>query len=94
MKLAKVIGTIWATQKHSSLEGEKLLLIQPVSFSDRTEIGKLEIAVDTVQAGMDDLVYYVTAREASFPLRVKFSPVDAAIIGHVDRIDMGKKQKT
>jgi ethanolamine utilization protein EutN len=88
MNLAKVIGTIWATVKDSHLERTKLQLIQPL-----TEQGKLMgnplSAVDTVGAGQGEIVFYVTSREASlmFPEPL-LTPVDAAIVGIVDRIQV------
>jgi ethanolamine utilization protein EutN len=87
MNLARVIGTIWATVKDERLEGTKLQLIQPL-----TEKGKLLgtplSAVDTVGAGPGEIVFYVTSREATlmFPEPL-LTPVDAAIVGIVDRVD-------
>lgn len=86
MFLAKVIGTIWATRKDPSLEGLKMQIIQPL---DRFEqpAGRPLIAVDTVGAGPGEAVFYVTAREATLPLRHGLSPVDASIVGIVDQVE-------
>ena len=46
------------------------------------------VAVDTGQYGDDEWVFYVTSREASLPLRDPFCPVDAAVVGKVDRVDL------
>ena len=83
MHLATVIGTVTAINKYHSLLGEKLLIIQPVEY-DGTEDGMPIVAVDTVQAGVGDSVYFVTGREASLALKDHFTPVDAAITGIVD----------
>ncbi len=92
MNLAKVIGTIWATQKDKSLEGAKMQIIQPVDHRIRN-VGDSIIAVDTAGAGPGELVYYVTAREATIPYPVKLAPIDAAIVGIVDWIDDFQNQK-
>jgi len=86
MFFGKVIGTIWATRKNPALEKLKMLLVQPVD-SSRASTGAPIIAVDTVGAGSGETVFYITAREATIPLPDSFAPVDAAIIGIVDRID-------
>lgn len=88
MNLAKVIGTIWATVKDEHLEQAKLQLIQPLTEQGQ-KLGKPISAVDTVGAGQGEIVFYVTAREAalSFPEPL-LTPVDAAIVGIVDRVEM------
>jgi ethanolamine utilization protein EutN len=87
MFFAKVIGTIWATRKDPNMVGFKLQFIQPLD-AHREKAGDPIVAVDTVQAGPGDIVYYITAREATIPLPVEMAPVDATILGIVDRIDM------
>lgn len=86
MNLAKVIGTIWATQKDANLEGLKMQLIQPIT-AQYEKAGDVIVAVDTVGAGSGEIVYYVTAYEAVLPLAHKLSLVDASIVGIVDRIE-------
>lgn len=95
MLLAKVIGTVVATQKISGLEGLKILMIQPITDTLKP-IGKPIAAIDTVQAGQNDIVHWVTAREAAFALPDSSVAVDAAITGIVDDIhidDVGIKDK-
>jgi ethanolamine utilization protein EutN len=87
MFFAKVIGTIWATRKDPNLVGFKLQFIQPLN-AHREKAGDPIVAVDTVQAGPGDIVYYITAREATIPLPAEMAPVDATILGIVDRIDV------
>jgi ethanolamine utilization protein EutN len=84
---AKVIGTIWATRKDENLRSFKLQLIQPLSAL-RESVGDPIVAVDTVGAGAGETVFYITAREATIPLLVEMAPVDASIVGIVDRIDV------
>lgn len=86
MFFGKVIGTIWATRKIAELQNLKFQIIQPVD-AHRSPVGESLIAVDTVGAGAGETICYITAREATIPLPEPFVPVDAAIIGIVDRID-------
>jgi len=86
MNMAKVIGTIWATQKNHNLEGRKLQIIQPYDCEFR-KLGGPIVAVDTVGAGQGEYVYYVTAREAILPLEKKLTPTDCSIVGIIDRVD-------
>jgi ethanolamine utilization protein EutN len=90
MFFAKVIGTVWATQKDEHLKGFKLQFIQPLT-SGRNPVGDPIVAVDTVGAGVGETVMFITAREATIPLTVDMAPVDASIVGIVDRIDVMKK---
>jgi microcompartment protein CcmK/EutM len=83
--LGQVLGTVVATRRYQGLEGVKLLVVQPLD-DERRPAGKVEVAVDTVQAGTGDLVWLVGAREASQALEESFVPVDAAIVGIVEGI--------
>ena len=86
MFFAKVIGTVWATRKDEHLQNFKLQFIQPLN-AHRDYVGDPIVAVDTIGAGTGETVMYITAREATIPLPVEMAPVDASIIGIVDRID-------
>jgi microcompartment protein CcmK/EutM len=87
MQLAKVIGTVVATKKHEALNGIKILMIQPLN-DNLKPVSKPIAAVDPVaQAGLNDLVHWVSAREASLTLPDSFAPVDAAITGIVDQVN-------
>jgi ethanolamine utilization protein EutN len=87
MFFAKVIGTIWATRKDENLKSFKLQVIQPLN-SKQENTGTPIVAVDTVGAGPGETVIYITAREAVIPLPVEMAPVDASIVGIVDKIDL------
>ena len=87
MFFAKVIGTVWATRKDENLVNFKLQFIQPMN-AYRENVGDPIVAVDTVGAGPGETVFYITAREATIPLPVEMAPVDASIVGIVDRIDV------
>jgi len=88
MLLARVIGTVVATQKHRAFEGAKLLLVQPVGLDD-TPRGATLLAVDSVGAGVTERVLIVLeGRAAGEALGRKGAPVDAAVIGIVDSVDV------
>ncbi len=87
MQLAMVVGTLVATQKHRKFEGAKLLLVQPVSV-DGTPRGPMLLATDTVGAGVHEKVLVVLdGRAAGDAMQRRGTPVDAAVVGIVDRID-------
>lgn len=85
MYLAKVTGTVVATQKVEGLDGVKLLVVEPVDDGGGS-VGAPQVAVDAVQAGVGELVYVCTGREASMALDEPFVPVDLAVVGHVDDV--------
>jgi ethanolamine utilization protein EutN len=88
MKFARVHGTVVATRKTEGLEGVKLLVVQPLD-EDLKPVGRPQIAADaTAQAGPGDLVFIVASREATQALPVTFVPVDLAISGIVDEVDL------
>jgi microcompartment protein CcmK/EutM len=91
MQIARVIGTVVATQKHRTFEGAKLLLVQPLNLDD-TPRGAPLLAVDGVGAGVDEQVLVVLeGRAAGEALGRKAAPVDAAIIGIVDTVTVSER---
>jgi ethanolamine utilization protein EutN len=88
MQIGRVIGTVVSTQKHRKFEGAKLLLVQPLNIDD-TPRGAALLAVDGVGAGVDEKVLVVLeGRAAGEALGKKGAPVDAAIIGIIDHVDV------
>jgi ethanolamine utilization protein EutN len=87
MYLGIVKGTVVAERKAAGLEGTKLLLVQPVD-EHGAPVGDVQAAVDRVQAGVGDFVYLVGSREAALACDPWFVPVDAAIVGIVDGVDV------
>ena len=86
MQLAKVIGTVVATQKYEGLTGIKFLIVQPLSKRQEPD-GEPVVAADaTAQAGPGELVFIVGSREAAQAMPVKLVPVDHAIVGIVDEV--------
>lgn len=90
MKLGKVIGRVVSTKKVDSFEGLKFLLVQPVD-ENRIPQGDALVAVDTIQCGLGELVYYETSKEAGRVLVTTMNPIDAAIMGIVDELFIEKK---
>ena len=89
MQLARVIGSVVATEKVPGLEGIRLLVIQPLDKSQEP-MGSTVVAADAVQmAGPGELVYFVSSREAAEALPERFVPVDHAIVGIVDDLQVG-----
>ena len=90
MQIAKVIGTVVSTQKHRKFDGAKLLLVQPLNLDD-TPRGTALLAVDGAGAGIHEKVLVVLeGRAAGEALGQKGAPVDAAIIGIIDAVDLNE----
>ena len=89
MFLARVIGTCVATHKAPGLDGVRLLVLQPLD-PHGAKMGDPLVAADSVGAAPGEVVYFVTSREAALALEETFVPVDAAIVGLVDEVDVEK----
>ena len=83
MQLARVLGEVVATMKDSSLDGLKLLVVQPIAPGGEPA-GRAIVALDSVGAGVGENVFFVRGREAAFPFYPAEPPADATIIGIVD----------
>ncbi len=93
MFLAKITGSIVSTQKVDSLVGQKLFLVEPlrVDEKDQTSLkptGRSFVVVDTVGAGEGEVVLCVQGSSARFTPGTKELPIDAAIIGIVDTVQV------
>jgi ethanolamine utilization protein EutN len=88
MLFGRVRGTAVCTIKYPGTEGLKLLVVQPLN--KRLEpVGALQVAVDVVQAGIGDLCVMVRSREAALAMPdVKFVPIDLALVGIVDELEV------
>ena len=90
MDIGKIVGVIIATQKDPSLDGTKICIVQPLD-EYRKPLGKPIIATDhTASVGVDETVYYVTGGDAAVAHPDRNMPVDIAIVGIVDYIDVTK----
>ena len=88
MILARVIGHIVASQKESSHEGKKILLVQPLTIHEEP-IGDPLVALDAVDAGVGDRVLAIQEGfSAMTAVGHTDAPIDAAVIGVVDRVDL------
>lgn len=88
MKFARVIGTVVSTRKVEGLEGVKFLAVELLD-KERRPTGKVEVAADaTAQAGPGELVFVVASREGAQALAEVFVPVDLAITGIIDEVDV------
>lgn len=86
MLIAKIIGSVVATQKDARLEGKKLLIVKPLNL-DGSEQNGYTVAVDTVGAGFHEKVLIVAGSSARLAEGNKDVPVDAAVIGVIDSYD-------
>jgi ethanolamine utilization protein EutN len=87
MILGRVVGTVVATRKDERLLGAKLLLVRAIDPRGKDEAAHM-VAVDTVDAGLNDRVLIVTGSSARMAAGLKDTPVDAAIVGVVDTVEV------
>jgi microcompartment protein CcmK/EutM len=87
MILGRVVGTVVATRKDERLTGAKLLLVRSIDPHGKDEAAHM-VAVDTVDAGLHDKVLVVTGSSARMAAGLKDTPVDAAIVGVVDTVEV------
>lgn len=85
MILGQVVGEVIATLKDESVHGRKLLLTQLLN-QKREPIGRPQVAIEVVDAGIGDFVFLVRARDASYAV-VPNAPADLAIVGVIDHWD-------
>jgi len=86
MLLCKVKGNVWATRKEESLQGLKFLIVKQVDENQK-EIGNSFIAADNIGAGMGELVI-VTSGSSARKAASESVPVDAAVVGIIDSMDV------
>jgi microcompartment protein CcmK/EutM len=89
MLLARIVGTVVATRKDPRLVSNKLLLARPVDPRGKAE-GNYLIAVDTVDAGVGETVLIVSGSSARMAAGMKDCPVDAAVVGIIDHVDLSE----
>ena len=89
MILAKVVGTVVATRKDEKLVSNKLLLARPIDPRGKAD-GNYLVAIDTVDAGVGETVLVVSGSSARMAAGLKDCPVDAAIVGIIDTVDINE----
>ena len=95
MFLARITGSLVATQKVKSMVGQKLLIVEPLRVNEKDQsdlqpTGRTFVAVDTVGSGEGEVVLCVQGSSARFTEGTKKLPIDAAIIGIIDRVEVGQ----
>jgi ethanolamine utilization protein EutN len=87
MYLGRVVGCVWSTVKNRSLEGMRMLVVQPVT-PELQNTGRRIICTDWTGAGAGEIIYWVRGREASMPFLPAEPPTDTTIVGIVDSIHL------
>lgn len=88
MRVAKVIGNIWATRKDQKLSSLKMLLLQPINIINGSSDGVPMVATDMIGAGVGETVIYVSGSSARSATGDRSNPVDASVIAIVDDHDL------
>ncbi len=89
MQVGRVVGTLVATRKDERLVGTKLLVVRIMDPAFKEEQGYV-VTVDTVNAGMGDRVLLVAGSSARLAQGMKDAPIDSAIIGVVDQVEIAR----
>ncbi len=87
MILGRVIGTVWATRKDEKLEGLKLQVVEPVGL-DFKPTGGFVVAIDSVEAGVGEIVLVAQGSSARQTKATKDRPVDAVIMAIVENLEL------
>ncbi|TWU47178.1 Carbon dioxide concentrating mechanism protein CcmL [Rubripirellula tenax] len=95
MFIAKVTGSVVATQKVDSMRGHKLLVVEPYRLDEKKRgsmvtTGRTFIAVDTLGSGEGDFVLICQGSSARLTPETKDLPIDAVVIGIVDSVHIEK----
>jgi microcompartment protein CcmK/EutM len=85
MLLGRVVGRVWSTVKQSNLEGQRLLIVQPLTPELRAS-GKRVVCTDATGAGAGELIYWCRGKEASFAFLPDEVTTDFTIVGIVDEL--------
>lgn len=88
MIIAQVIGTVVATRKHDRLRGATIQVVQPFHPQTGGPSGQSLVALDVVGAGVGETVIVVTGSSARLAMDQSEAPVDAAIVGIVDQMQV------
>jgi ethanolamine utilization protein EutN len=97
MFLARVIGSVVSTKKDEAMKGRKLIVLRPllVDEANPTQFrpgANTVVAVDTLGAGLDEVVLFCQGSSARQATGMKSLPIDAAVVGHVDSVEvLGKR---
>lgn len=89
MYLGRVVGCVWSTAKNKDLEGQRLLVVQPLT-PELKKTGKRLVCTDSTGAGAGELVYWCRGKESSFPFLPVEVPTDTTIVGIVDSVHVNR----
>ena len=94
MFIARVTGSMVATQKVASMTGHKLLIVEPSRVDDKAKdrlvpTGRTFVVVDTLGAGQGEMVLVCQGSSARLTPETDKLPIDAVVIGLVDSVDLG-----
>ncbi|MGY4105491.1 EutN/CcmL family microcompartment protein [Ignavigranum ruoffiae] len=89
MLIGKVVGNLWSTKKDDKLNGNRFLIIRKMKNSEEVE-EKIYVAADKVGAGIGELVLVTTGSNAKLTFDSQTLPIDMAIIGIIDSIDLSE----
>ena len=92
MYLGRVIGSLWATVKDPNLNGQRMLVVQPLN-PKLEATGKQVVCTDCIGVGAGELIYYTKGKEASFPFLPAEVPTDMTIVGIVDQVTFGERTR-
>lgn len=92
MMICKVIGNVWATKKEESLEGKKLMVVRQTDTYGEDEEGESFVAADVVGAGIGERVLVVNGSTARKALGGDQVPIDAAIVGIIDSVEVDRNR--
>src|SRR6266851_10513558 len=91
MQIGKVVGRVWATVKNSSLDAQRVLIVQPLTV-ELEPTGKQLLCLDSVGAGAGELIYWCRGKEASFPFLPVEVPTDNTIVGIIDELHVNRSR--
>ena len=94
MILGRVIGEVWATRREPRLGGRKLLVVRPHGMVEPAFASRHLVAIDDVHAGVGDDVVVCLGAPARWSAGGNDLPVDAAVLGVVDRVEVDKPALT
>jgi ethanolamine utilization protein EutN len=91
MQLGRVIGNVVCSMKDPGLFGRTLLVVQPLDGSGH-DAGRALVAIDSMGAGVGEIIYWCRGKEASFPFLPDEVPTEATIVGIVDEMHRGAER--
>jgi ethanolamine utilization protein EutN len=96
MFLGRVVGSVVSTIKDPNLNGQRLLIVQPLkpaaSAAGLEETGKRLVLLDAMGAGAGELIYWCRGKESSFPFLPAEVPSDGTIVGFVESLDLERSR--